>query len=215
MKVDLLNKIFKLYNRTEFTRKHRLKARTKRTVVSSRPIEYFWAIRHLTGKRILDVGSTGSLFPYQLARVGYDVYVIDLRDYLEWHGTPHPNLHVTVGNICDMPYPNNYFDTVTAISTLEHIGELKYNGEVGKHLEEKAMQEIHRVTKLGGRLIMTVPTCCKVDTGNPKTNYIKHYDLKTLRGKLRNYTILEHRIYPYIYSEDRSLTCAVVIKQPI
>ena len=46
----------------------------------------------------------------------------------------------------NLSYPNNWFDLVTAISTIEHIEE-----------DSKAMEEIGRVLKEGGTAFLTLP----------------------------------------------------------
>jgi ubiquinone/menaquinone biosynthesis C-methylase UbiE len=52
------------------------------------------------------------------------------------------------GNVLDMPYADNYFDTVLLIAILEH---LKVENQ------SKAFQEILRVLKPGGQVVYGVP----------------------------------------------------------
>lgn len=52
------------------------------------------------------------------------------------------------GDVLDMPYPNNQFDTVLLISILEHLKPDEL---------ERAIQEIKRVLKPGGQLVYGVP----------------------------------------------------------
>lgn len=66
------------------------------------------------GNRILDVGSTGSLLPLKLAKKGYEMYVIDEREYHE----KHPNLTVVNTDIENTPFSDDLFDVITCVSTI-------------------------------------------------------------------------------------------------
>jgi SAM-dependent methyltransferase len=125
---------------------------------SPRSIEYPWVLTNLGKNRghILDVGSTGSTFPVILASLGYQVHSIDFRQY----ALKVPNrlkLKLLVGDVRQMSLPNEAFDVVTAISTLEHIGLGRYGDPVDSAGDRKAVSEIMRVLKKKGKLLMTVP----------------------------------------------------------
>jgi ubiquinone/menaquinone biosynthesis C-methylase UbiE len=49
-----------------------------------------------------------------------------------------------------MPFPNNFFNKITAISSVEHILPIE-DGDI------KAFREIARTLKVGGKAIITVP----------------------------------------------------------
>ncbi|NIA11303.1 MAG: methyltransferase domain-containing protein [Nitrospiraceae bacterium] len=87
---------------------------------TSRSREYEFAMNNIPskGNRISDVGSTGSLFPLKLAKKGYEVYAIDVREYHE----KHPNLTVVSTDIENTPFSDDFFDVITCVSTIEHIG---------------------------------------------------------------------------------------------
>jgi len=124
---------------------------------SSRSIEYPWVLRNLnlpTGVRVLDVGSTGSIFPIVLNSFGYQVYVIDVREY-EWK-TP-PGVVVIVEDIRSTQFRSGFFDAVTAISTIEHIGLGRFGDQLDESGDRSAIIEMTRVLKKGGELLMTVP----------------------------------------------------------
>jgi len=103
---------------------------------TSRSREYDFVMNNIPSKgnrvldvRVLDVGSTGSLLPLKLAKKGYDVYVIDVRGYHE----KHPNLTVVNTDIRKPPFSDDFFDVITCVSTIEHIGlgaygDPKYDG---------------------------------------------------------------------------------------
>ncbi|HEY5657313.1 MAG TPA: class I SAM-dependent methyltransferase [Myxococcota bacterium] len=53
---------------------------------------------------------------------------------------------VELGDICDLPFPEDHFDLVLAADVLEHVDE-----------PATAVAELHRVLRPGGTLIATVP----------------------------------------------------------
>lgn len=99
------------------------------------------------------MGCYGNIIPLQLASLGYEVYAIDVQKYY----AKHPNLNVIQGDITQTSFPDDFFDVITAVSTIEHIGLTRYGDPAYKDGDKKAMAEIFRILKVGGRVIMTVP----------------------------------------------------------
>jgi ubiquinone/menaquinone biosynthesis C-methylase UbiE len=104
------------------------------------------------GENVLEVGFGSGLSFLDLKDKYQSIYGIDLDADPEavavmWnrHGIK-PVLRS--GNILELPYQDNFFDTVLLISILEHI-----------HLKEQpvAMKEILRVLKPGGQMVYGVP----------------------------------------------------------
>jgi SAM-dependent methyltransferase len=180
----LLNTFIELIQKTESTKRIFIKARTSRLISASRIVEYAWVLSHLGDVcKILDVGSTTSRFPLELASIGYDVYSIDPRSYVQWHGgLIHPNMKFIKGDICEAPFTSEFFDVVTAISTIEHIGTEDFykNPLVDETKDLKAVQEIARILKKDGRFIFTVPYRHKIRNGP----FTRLYDEKTIRIRL-------------------------------
>lgn len=119
-----------------------------------RLIEWRFILENLPRGRklkILDVGSTASLFIHELAKYG-KTFGIDSRPYFE-------NLPKTIKFLqCDvlkMPFPDNYFDCVTVISVIEHIGLGAYGDPINNDGDFKATEELKRVLKTGGVLFVT------------------------------------------------------------
>lgn len=102
---------------------------------------------------ILDVGCYENPLPMELASLEYDVYGIDIHDY----PVSHPNFHFTRGDIMNMPFRDNSFDRVIAVSTIEHIGFGAYGDPIYPEGDIKAMEEIRRVLKEGGMALITLP----------------------------------------------------------
>ena len=135
--------------------------------LDERCVEYPWFFARLdnTQQRILDAGS--SLNHHDLLDLpvwrGKDLYITTLA----YEGRPlAPVRPVYVyEDLRAMSYPNEFFDAVVCISTLEHIGmdnTLLYTDDLKKkentaesHL--RAVDEMKRVLKEGGTLYVTVP----------------------------------------------------------
>lgn len=110
---------------------------------TDRWIEYPWVISNLPSKpcSILDVGCAGSMFPLLLKSLGNYVMGIDLKPY-----PMTDKFDFVQGDICIDRGVNDFFNVVTAISTIEHIKE-----------SYKAIKEIHRILKPNGLFLMTIP----------------------------------------------------------
>jgi SAM-dependent methyltransferase len=141
-------------------------------------IEYPLAFSQLSLKiknKILDVGSSNSVFPLFLASLGCQVFAIDidkkvleLKNYAKRLGCLE--LIAEIEDATRLSYPNKFFDNITAISTIEHIIP-KDDGDI------RAIKEISRTLKDGGKAIITVP-------------YNKEFEVEWVRGKIDNHFFL-------------------------
>ncbi|MCD4779294.1 MAG: class I SAM-dependent methyltransferase [Candidatus Omnitrophica bacterium] len=103
---------------------------------------------------VLDVGCNESPLALQLACLGYRVTGYDFRGY----PYKHPNLDALKGDILNMPFQDDYYDAVTAVSTVEHLGLGFYDDPLmAEESDRRAIQEIKRVLKKDGLLLLTVP----------------------------------------------------------
>ena len=100
----------------------------------------------LGGKRLLDVGTgIGKLWDYVIA--GVEGYALDLSTIgVLVAAQRHPDLTVSVSIAECIPYPDNFFDAVLAVDTIEHTFS-----------PLRALQEIHRVLEPGGTLSASFP----------------------------------------------------------
>lgn len=104
------------------------------------------------GERVLEVGfGTGLAFP-NLHDLYKEIHGIDLtadiesvQSVFESMGIP---LFLEKGDVLNMPYPENKFDTVLLISILEHLKPLEL---------EQAFAEVKRVLKPGGQMVYGTP----------------------------------------------------------
>ncbi|EKD57761.1 MAG: hypothetical protein ACD_57C00156G0002 [uncultured bacterium] len=140
----------------EFGLKEEIRNVFYQDIVSERIIEYAWVVRHIPGGRkvVLDVGCRYSNLVLTLASLGYKTYGIDIEPY----PYSHRNLKFITGDIRSTDFDKNFFDCIVAVSTLEHIG-LRFYEKTKKDLkgDRKAIEEIMRILKPGGKFILTVP----------------------------------------------------------
>lgn len=106
----------------------------------------------LPGQRVLEVGFGSGLTFLNLAELYDEIHGIDLTAPVEkvtdlFH-TQGVNVHLRNGDVLNLPYPDNYFDTVLLISILEHIKPEE---------QDQACREIARVLKPGGQMVYGVP----------------------------------------------------------
>jgi SAM-dependent methyltransferase len=125
---------------------------------SQRAIEYPWVIESLSmvPKRglILDVGCAESLLSHELIAKGFWVVGIDIRDCL------FRDKHVMFikRNVMDTRLPDNTFDAIVVVSTIEHIGLEPYGQTVkDDNGDLKVMSELKRILKPNGAIILTTP----------------------------------------------------------
>lgn len=147
---------------------------------NERWIEFPFAIRQLPKcGPILDVGCTGSIFPHIVKAIGYTMYGVDIRP-ITMEG-----INFIQGDIRHTYFNSEYFNAVTAISTIEHIGlrGIYGNKEEDMQGDLKAVNEIWRILKVGSKFIMTVPYGDKFSRGN----YHRVYDKESLARLLAKF----------------------------
>jgi SAM-dependent methyltransferase len=123
---------------------------------SERVVEYPFVHQNLNltaGEKILDVGSCFSDLPIELASLGYKVWAEDQLDY----PLIHSNLTFLKGDLLTMPLPEKFFDAVTAVSTIEHIGLGRWKDKISNDGDRKAVQRLFTSLKDQGKFIFTVP----------------------------------------------------------
>lgn len=140
----------------------------------TRHIEYPLCFNKLElnqGMRILDVGSGNSIYPVYMAHRGCVVHASDFDDFVfkikdmsknRWFRQliDSGQLKIDVQDSRKLSYPDDFFDRVCAVSTLEHIPD---NGDIA------SMKEISRVLKKGGRAFISVEA-----NAHPVEFYVKH-----------------------------------------
>ncbi|MCZ7399988.1 MAG: class I SAM-dependent methyltransferase [Candidatus Methanoperedens sp.] len=125
----------------------------------ARLIEYqfiYSNIRSDKKLRILDVGCAGTKLPIKLAKTGHEVYGIDACPY------HNQDFYFIQSSLEHLPFDNDFFDIVSAVSTIEHVGLGRYGDPISPNGDKKAMEELKRIVKPGGKIILTIP--CGIDT---------------------------------------------------
>ncbi len=111
------------------------------------------------GERLLDVGAGGGRHSFQAMKLGavtvaLDYSATDLKDVAAVSGAMlvegeiswEQYAGVANANALDLPFPDNSFDRVITSEVLEHIWD-----------DERALAEMIRVLRPGGRIAVTVP----------------------------------------------------------
>lgn len=105
-----------------------------------------------TGGRVLDLGYGSGTSFLELGSRFEQVYGLDRHEYgarIAGVFARH-NLHVRLvrGDVLSLPYAADRFDSVVAVSMLEHLRP---------ETQQPAMHEMGRVLRSGGRLVIGVP----------------------------------------------------------
>jgi len=127
-------------------------------------------------KTALDVGCGDGRISFLLSSEIREIYGIDNQPNPVKMGRllnkGRKNVKLSIGDACDITFPDNSFDLVLAMDVIEHIP---------RRFVKKMMEEMVRVCKKGGHIIITTPNRSNLrnriwgDAINPK-----HYSEYTL-----------------------------------
>jgi len=165
---------------------------------TEREVEIPFMLAHLPEPplKILDVGCSHSNIIYELDKLGYDIHGIDMVQC-------NPAFEkFYLGDARNMPYNDNEFDYILCISALEHFGKVgtPYKTDKVEDLtaDVKAMREMYRVLKKGGKLILTLP----VGYGEPHWYmWVRFYNEEVLQRILGEFDIISIR-YSYLLKKN-------------
>jgi SAM-dependent methyltransferase len=143
--------------------------------------------------RVLDMGCGGGRHAFELYRRGAHVVALDmdgdeLRDVAAMFAALQPEVpsaaraQAVRGNAYALPFADDSFDKIIAAEVLEHLPE-----------DTRAMSELARVLKPGGRIAVTVPrwlpekVCWALsqDYHSNEGGHIRIYTGAALRARLR------------------------------
>jgi SAM-dependent methyltransferase len=110
------------------------------------------ALRHLdgiAGLRVLEIGCGRGAFAEELAARGASVTAADFsaKAVEDTRARLDGSIRVLQADIQRLPFQDGVFDLVVSLETLEHVPE-----------PNRALAELVRVTRHGGRLLVTTPS---------------------------------------------------------
>ena len=125
---------------------------------------YAWTPRC---NRLLDVGCDRAALTNEFTRKAKHVYGIDNNSEAIAQGKRYKKINLFVAKGEKIPFKNEFFDVVVMGDVLEHVID-----------EQKTLNEVYRVMKKGGTLVVSVPhkglfRC--IDTFNMKFYFPKLY----------------------------------------
>jgi ubiquinone/menaquinone biosynthesis C-methylase UbiE len=149
---------------------------------------YVFALPYVEDKTVLDIAcGTGYGLGYLKAKasrvIGADV---DLDAAKLARQECSENAGVLLGNGLELPFEDSIFDVVTSFETLEHI-----------HRRDRFLEELHRVLKPGGQLILSTPNAIYTQPvdGKPSNPFhIFEYTPQELRSEIERYFEIEMHI---------------------
>lgn len=128
----------------------------RQTIIHDRHLEYSFVLQNLEcpkGAKVLDVGFVGSGLPFFLVSLGYDTYGVDIRKF----PVRYP-FNFFREDIRHTSFPDEYFDRIIAVSTLEHIGlKGSFGSDQDPKGDRKAINEMSRILKQNGKMLITLP----------------------------------------------------------
>lgn len=157
---------------------------------SDRYLEYPWMLKNVSMERgkLLDVGSSNCEMLHAFLP-GIEVYAINITDV----EVNYKNVFFIRGDIRKTDFSDNYFDYVTCISVLEHIGVYgRYGCDDDEFGDIKAMYEIYRVLKKNGILLLTVPYGIR-----DVLPINKLYNKKRIEKLLQGFEVIDRKFLKY------------------
>jgi SAM-dependent methyltransferase len=103
-------------------------------------------IGDIGGLRVLEAGCGTGELARELVRRGAHVAAIDLSPRAVAETREISGAYCQVATVTDLPYPDGSFDLVVCVETLQHVQDWT-----------SGLAELVRVTRDGGRLIVTIP----------------------------------------------------------
>jgi len=102
------------------------------------------AVKPVAGERILDLAAGTGTSSAAFAKSGAEVTAVDFSaGMIEVGRSRHPDIEFALADITTLPFPDAQFDAVTISFGLRNVQDPK-----------RALAEMHRVLKPGGRLVI-------------------------------------------------------------
>lgn len=174
--------------------------------LDERVIEYPWAISKIPFEKgnFMDAGSALNI------KAILECPIFSNKKITILNLNPEPNCFWQKGisyvfeDIRQLPYKDNFFDFITCLSTLEHIGmdNMLYTGDPRYKEEkifdfEKAILELKRVLKNGSKILITVPFGRYQNFG-----WFQQFDSKLIKRVLEVFQSSNQKIDYYKYEKE-------------
>ncbi len=171
-------------------------------------------IRRERTETFLDVGCGLGVQVNLAAEDGHDAYGTDLPNMEPyWHGNGNDPSHFFSGSATNLPFRSNHFDFVISTGVVEHIGTTEDTASListYKEARRKYAEEIIRVTKPGGRILISCPNKSfpiDVQHGPACGKYLKDLRLFIFDRTKMNIHKTWGRYHLLSYSEMEDLFC--------
>lgn len=115
-------------------------------------------LRHIKTNRLLDVGCGMGVMLNRFRKLGWDTYGVDVSTYATEYARDQLGLKVYTGVVDELDLPENYFDLVTMVLTIEHIPNPR-----------ETLSALHRLMKPGAVIIVATH-----DISGPWPRIVKH-----------------------------------------
>ncbi len=177
--------------------------------LDERVAEYPWVFSRLQNKplKLLDAGSALNFYPLiqRLKKMNYHTSILTLAP--EPHCFWKDGVSYHFGDLRELPFRSEWFDTIVCISTLEHVGmdNQNYGSQDGKEIDDKsflqAVKELSRVLKPDGQFLITVPYGQRdyIRWGN--STFARQFD-KDLLEELTNVLEMEFTVSFFKYTNS-------------
>jgi ubiquinone/menaquinone biosynthesis C-methylase UbiE len=94
---------------------------------------------------LADVGCGSGLVSQDLLALGYDVTGVDISEGMVANARKIPGLKLGIGDVENLPFADASFDNLICLGVISYVPD-----------ERKALAELRRVLKPGGRLVLAV-----------------------------------------------------------
>lgn len=111
-------------------------------------INFLFQEHLIPGSLVLDVGCGNGRHYELISPVAQYIGVDISKNLVEKARQSFPEGEFQTGNVLNLQFQSNFFDTVYGIALLHHIPS--------KKMRKKSLQEMHRVLKPKGKLVLTV-----------------------------------------------------------
>ncbi|AFY90009.1 MULTISPECIES: methyltransferase domain-containing protein [Chroococcidiopsis] len=177
-----------------------------------RVVEYPWIFANLNynqNSKLLDVGPALN-YKFCLDRLlssnpNQEITMLSLTP--DARCFYHNKVSYVLGDVRSLPFINNYFEQITCISTIEHVGmnNQRYGATVEHNPEDYivALLEMKRVLKNSGALLITVPFGTYEDFG-----WFQQFDETMVNRIVEAFVPTEHSITYYKYTDKGWNLCS-------